>query len=187
MAAIRPEDLTPFGRLALKLDAEFRDLGRAAADMDRLDVETDGGLDEGLKILSRVAASGEGLAAAMQQFGAALQEARDQAEASTRLIAGRATLIQKRSERQAELQERLTAVKDELQSVGANLAGKPAESDKARIAAELERLLEPMTKSIEAAQAIKTECAAGKFRRLERQADSVIDSSRPRAARSPRL
>lgn len=176
------DDLTPFGRLALKLDEEFRALGSAAERMAKVDLESDSGLDEGLKILNKVAESGQSLAAVMQQFAAAMEEARAGAESATRLVAERAQFIQKRREEQDALQEKLEKVKDEVQAVGASLAGYaqpkgiPSDEDKRRIAAELEKLQAPMTRFVVAAKEIKAAAANGRFRRLERQADSVIDS-----------
>lgn len=183
MPAIRPDDLTPFGRAALKLDAEFAELARVAEALSAADVGTDGGLDEAVKLLDRAGASGRGMAEAMEAFAAALQEARDGAEAHTKAIVERAQLAQKRRQEQDSLQERLTSLKDEVKAAGATLtassqpaAGGLSAEEKRRVAAELEAMLEPMGRFIEAAQTIKAEAAAGRFRRVERQADSVIDS-----------
>lgn len=182
---IRPEDLSPFGRLALRLDQEFAELARAGEQMARVDAESDAGLDEGLKILNRVAQRGQSLAGTMQQFSQALQEARDKAEAATRLVAQRAQLLKERRLRQDQLEERLSRIKDELKAAGAGLAaaskplpGRPTEDDKRRIAAELQKVLEPLDGFIAAALAVKAEAGAGNFKRLERQADSIIDSLR---------
>jgi hypothetical protein len=54
--------------------------------------------------------------------------------------------------------------------------GALSQENKRRIAAELERLQAPMTGFIEAIQTIKAEAAGANFRRLERQADSIVDS-----------
>jgi len=181
--SIRLADLTPFGRIALKLDHEFSELARAGQQMSRVDIESDSGLDEGIKILNRVAQHGQSLADTMQEFSQSLQEARDKAEASTKLVAERAQLIQQRRQQQDQLQEKLTQLKEAVKMAGASLAGfsKPAKSDlseedRRRIAAELERLEAPMTRFIEAAQAIKAEAARSNFKRLEHQAAAVIDS-----------
>lgn len=183
MPSIRPEDLTPFGRLAVKLDSEFAELARACSRIAKVDVESDGGLDEGVKLLNRVARYGESIAASMQEFSKALQEARDQAEAGTRLAAEKAQLIQERRRRQDELQEKLTRLQDEVKAAGQELAASgeprksPASSDeKRRIAAGLESLQAPLARFVEAAQALKAEAAQANFRRLERQAVSMLDS-----------
>jgi len=183
MPSVRLEDLTPFGRAAVKLDNELAELARAGGQIEGVDLESDNGLDEGLKILTRVAAYGQSVAETMQEFAKSLQEARDKAEAATKLVSERAQLIQQRRQRQGQLQEKLTQVKEDITAAGASLAGlgKPAkgalsDDDKRRVAAELERLRAPMNGFIEAAQAIKTEAARSNFRRVERQADSVIDS-----------
>lgn len=111
-----------------------------------------------------------------------LEEAREKAEAATRLVAERARLIEERGRHQDELRGRLDAVKADVQAAGAGLAGlqkpagAPSDEEKARIAAELERMLEPMARFVEAARAVKAEAARGGFRRVERQADSLIDS-----------
>jgi hypothetical protein len=183
MPSIHPEDLTPFGRAALKLDREFAELARVGEQMARVDVESDGGLAEGIRILNRAAQHGEGLAAVMQDFSASLQEARGQAEAAMKLVGERAQLIRARRRQQDQLQERLTRLREDMKTAGAGLAGfSPpeksglSEADKRRIAAELERLQEPMNRFIAAAREIKAEAARSRFKRLERQADSMIDS-----------
>lgn len=182
MSSIRPEDLTPFGRIALRLDQEFAALTRAGEQIAGVDLETDGGLDEGVKILNRVAAQGQSLAETMQGFALALQEARDKSEAATKLVAERAELIQERRRREDQLAERLAQIKQAIAAAGAALAGLGAagaalgDADKRRVAAELGKLREPMDRFIAAAEAIKAEAAGGKFRRVERQAESVIDS-----------
>ena len=138
--------------------------------------------DVSRKILYRAALDGESLAAAMQEFSSSLQAAREKAEAATRLVAERAQLVQRRGERQDEIQGKLARLQDEVSAAGAGLAGAsgPAgpltEDDKRRIAAELERFQAPMARFIEVARAVKAEASAGNFKRLERQADSMIDS-----------
>jgi hypothetical protein len=178
-----PPEPSPFGRLALKLDRELSELARAGDQIGRVNLDSDNGLDEGVRILNRVAQLGESAAATMQEFSKSLDEAREKAEAATQLVAERAQIIKRRRQREDELREQLTQVKEGIKTLGAGLAGfnKPekgelTEDSKRRIAAELERLQAPMTRCIEAAQAVKAEASRSNFKRLERQADSVIDS-----------
>ncbi len=183
MPSVRLEDLTEFGRLAVRLDRDFAELARACEQIARVNLESDAGLDDGVKILGRVARYGQSIAEGMQGFAKALQEARDGAEAGTKLAAERAQLIQKRKQRRDELQQKLHGLQQEVQAAGATLAGfsEPGKKDlseegKRRIAAELERLQEPLDRFIEAAKALKAEAAGANFKRLERQADSMLDS-----------
>lgn len=183
MPSIRPEDLSPFGRAALKLDQEFAELARLGGEMAAMDVGSDGGLDEGIKLLDRAARCGQDIAQSMQGFSSSLQEARDKADGAMKIVAERALLIQKRQGEQDRLQEKLAKVKDEVQAAGAGLAdsfkagaGAPSEDERRRIAAELERVRAPMARFIEAARAVKAEALAANFKRVARQADSVIDS-----------
>lgn len=182
MPSIRPEDLSPFGRAALKLDREFAELARIGEEMSAVDAGSDGGLDEGVKLLNRAARCGQDIAESMQGFSASLQEARERADAAMKVVAERAQLVSKRREEEDRLQEKLAKVKDEVQAAGAGLAesfkaaGAPSEEERLRIAAGLEKVKEPMARFIEAAKAVKAEAAAGNFKRVARQADSVIDS-----------
>jgi chromosome segregation ATPase len=180
MPSIRLEDLTPFGRAAVKLDRELSELAHAGGQISGVNIESDNGLDEAIKILSRVAEYGQSVADTMQEFSRSLQEARDKAEAATKLVAERAQHIQQRRQQQLHLQEKLTRVKEDITAIGASVAkpaqGEPSEEDRSRIAAELQRLRAPMAGFIEAAQAVKAEAVRFNFKRLERQADSVIDS-----------
>lgn len=183
MPSVRLEDLSPFARVCLKLDSELAELARSGEQISKVDLESDNGLDEGIKILGRVARYGESVAVTMQEFSSTLQEARDKAEASTALVAERAQVIQKRKQTQDALQEKLSLLKDEVKSAGESLSSVPAagsegpsDEDKRRIAAELEKFQAPLNKFIELIQAVKAECASGNYRRLERQADSMIDS-----------
>jgi hypothetical protein len=105
MPSIRPEDLTPFARAALKLDRELVELARLGEQISRTDIDSDSGLDEGVKILTRVSQHGH-IAETMQEFSASLQEARDKAQAATKLVAERAEMIQRRKQKQDQLQER---------------------------------------------------------------------------------
>lgn len=182
MPSIRQEDLSPFARLALKLDSELAELVRAGEQIAKLNLESDSGFDEGVRILNRVSQYGQSAAVTMQGFSAALQEARDKAEAATGLVAERAQLIQKRKQEQDLLGEALSKIKDEVAAAGAGLSafakpqGEASEDDRRRIASELERLREPMAKHVEAIKALKARAAEGNFKRLERQAESMVDS-----------
>jgi hypothetical protein len=183
MPSVRVEDLSAFGQLALKLDREFGELERAGGQIAHVNLESDNGLDEGIKILGRVARYGESVAQTMQEFSKALNEAREKAEAATGVVAERAQVIQQRKQKQDELHDKLAKVKAEVSAFGSTLGGferpakgEPTDEDKKKIAAELERIQGPLAGFIEAVQALKAECAGGNFKRLERQADSMIDS-----------
>lgn len=183
MKSIKLDDLTPFGRLAVRLDLAFAELGRVAGELAGTDIGSDAGLDEGVKLLQGAARNGQDIAETMQSFAQALEQARAKAEADTRVVAERAELIHARRQSRDALREKLEQAKDGLKALGAGLSGLSvpdksalSDGDKRRIAAELEKLQAPMADFIGAAQAIKAEAARLNFRRLERQADSIIDS-----------
>jgi chromosome segregation ATPase len=180
MPSIKFEDLSPFGRASLKLDREFAELARIAENLSNVDIGSDSGLDQAVKVLQRAAESGKAISDTMVEFSTTLQEARDKAEASTKVVADRAQLIQDRRQQLEMLQQKLEQVRDDVKNAGAALAGfskpMPSDEDKRLIAEELGRMREPMTRFVDAAKAIKAEAARLNFKRLERAADSMIDS-----------
>ena len=181
MANIRLEDLSPFARAAVTLDREFAELVRLTAQIEAARLDSDGGLDEAVKLLNRFAERGEAIAAATQEFSAAMNAAQAGAEGAARRVGERAQAIKQARERQGALHDRLAKLQDEVAALGAELA-RSSQADastdegKRRLAEELSRVREPMERFIESAQAIKAEAAESNYRRLERQADSVIDS-----------
>ena len=183
MPSLRLEDPSPFVRLAIKLDNELSELTRAGKEIEGVDIESDNGLDQGVKILNRVAHYGQSLAETMQEFSKSLLEAQRTAEAAARLVAERGQLIKQRNERESLLQETLSKLKEQLKTVGTGLAGfartdlgEPSAEDKRQIAAALEKLQAPIDRFIEAAQKIKDEAGRSKFKRVEHQAAAIIDS-----------
>lgn len=182
MPSIELDELTPFGRIAVKLDQELSELARLGEQLSQADIESDKGLAEGIKLLNRAAPYGQSVVQSMQELAQRLDELRERAEAATGVVAGRAQLIQERRRLEDELQSRLQKLNEEVSAAGAALAafnqpGKVlTDEDKRRVAEELGKMQAPMARFIEAGQAIKAEAARGNFRRLERQADSMIDS-----------
>jgi hypothetical protein len=173
----RQEPATPFGRAALKLDQEFRALSEVSDQLARVNLETDAGLDDSIKLLNKAAHYGQGVAGAMEEFARALQEAREKAEAATKAVAERAQLIQKRREDEDRQEKKLDALKEDVKAVGSSLiAFNTPGADKKTIAQELEKVQKPLIAFIEKAQAIKADCSQRNFKRLERQAEGMIDS-----------
>ncbi len=183
MSSIRLENLTPFGRLALKLDNDFSELSRLGSQIAKVDIESDSGLDHAIKILNLVAQHGKNIADGMQEFSKCLLEARERSEAAIQVVGERAQLVQQRRQKQDQLDQRLRQVEEEVKTVNASLAGfkrqgknELSEEEKRQITADLERLQNPTLGFIESAQAIKAEAGRLKFKRVEREAQSMIDT-----------
>src|SRR5690349_11854543 len=107
MPALRLDDLSPFGRLAVKLDEEFSALARLSGQIERLVLDSEGDLEHAVKLLNQFAEHGKNITDGIQEFSKVLREAQERSESAAKLVADRAQLIQQRKEQQRALQGKL--------------------------------------------------------------------------------
>ena len=183
MPSIHPEDLSPFGRLALSLDGDFTELQRLAGQIEELDVESESELDRALKLLKRFSEHGQKIGGSMQEFSASLEDARQRSEAAAKSAAAVAQKVQERVRQREELQDSLQLVEREIQAANAGLTASktpegraPSKEEELQIKAQFEGLLRRMPGFISAAQVIKDQAAAQNFKRIERDAESMLDT-----------
>lgn len=183
MASLSLEDLSPFGRLAVQLDGDFSEMIRLGAQIDRLDIDSDSGLEHALKLLTRFAQHGRNIAENIQDFSRTLQDARDRSEAAAKRVTERAQQIEERKIRQNQIQDKLKRVEEKVKTANAGLTGtqKPSgrefsDDEKAQITSQLERLNNELVKFIAETQAIKEEAGQSKFKTIERDAQTIIDT-----------
>lgn len=181
MGSIKTEELTPFGQVALKLDHDFSELARLSGQIERLDIQSDGGLERAVRILGEFARHGQSIAEGIQKFSASLQEAREKSEAAAKIVAERAVLVQQRKEEQARLQEKLGALGEKVKRVSETLAafrrpvGEPfTAAEKSDMTARLESLDASMIDFIEEAQVIQQEAGTARLKSIERNAESLF-------------
>jgi len=180
MPSIHLENLSSFGRLAVKLDTDFMELSRLSGQLERLDIESDSGLEHAIKLLSQFAQRAQDISEGMQEFSGSLLEARQRSEAATKIIEERALRVQQRKQQQDQLQQKLNQLEQSVKAANARLGGfrkegKGAMSDEERseFKEELQRLTQSFASFIETAQAVKDEAGRLKFKRLEREAQSI--------------
>lgn len=190
MPTIRSEDLSPFGRLALQLDAAFTEMSRLNGQLQRLDIDSETGLERAVKILDQFAKAGQAVADGVQNFSTVLQEARAQSEAAAKAVMERAEVIGRRKREQRGLREELSRVEQAVAAVNAGLAaaGKNGKSESAgernlRIRAELERVSGELKSFLADAQSVKEAAAGGKFKTIERDAQNLLDVLRASSRR----
>jgi predicted nucleic acid-binding Zn-ribbon protein len=183
MASLPLESLSTFGRLAVQLDGNFSEMVRLSEQMQRLDIDSDSGLERAIKLLNQFAQHGQDIAGNIQDFSKSLEEARDRSEAAAKLVAERARHIEERTLRQNQIQEKLKQVEEKVKTANAQLAesrkqGKPEflAEEKTEIMSQLERLNSELVRFIAETQAVKEEAGQGKFKRLEHDAQSIIDT-----------
>jgi chromosome segregation ATPase len=183
MSSLRLDALSPFGRLAVSLDADFTELTRLSRQIERLDMESDGDLERAVKFLTEFAARSTAIAGTIPEFSKALQDAQRQSEAAAALVADHAQRIKARKEKQQEIHEKLTQIKHEVKAVNDRLAGfrKPGKSEfsdeeRRQVEAVFETVHAHLTRFIAQTQEIKDEAAEAKFKTLARDAQSLIDT-----------
>ena len=182
MSAIRLENLSSFGRLAVKLDTDFAELTRLSGQLQRLDIDSDSGFEHAVKILNQFAQHGSSISEGIQEFSKCLQEARERSEVAAKAVSERAELIRGRKDKQDQMRAQLELVGDNVRAVNASLAGFRKEGrtefsgeEKRQLKSELERLNVDLRKYLGDAQAIKEAARQSKFKSVERDAQDLID------------
>jgi chromosome segregation ATPase len=183
MPVSKLETLSPFGRLAVALDADFSQLERLSGQIQRLDIETDGGLDHALKLLNDFAERGQSIAQGIGEFAQAMQQAQARSEKAAQLVAERAEAIQARKEKQQKLNNQLAQVKQQVKIVNDGLAsfrkpgaGELSDADKAEIKTGLDQVQDHFGRFIADIQSLKVEAGQARFKSLERDAQALLDT-----------
>jgi hypothetical protein len=183
MATINPEQLSPFGQAALRLDETFNELARVSGRIERLDLEAESDVEHGLKLLMQFAEHGQNISAGIEEFAKRLQEARERSEIAAQRVGERAELIRQKKNQQAELRQQLMAVEEKVKTVNAGLVGfrkeggaEYSDDDKLRMRQELERVNVELKKFIDEAQAVKDTARSGGFKSVEREAQVLLDA-----------
>jgi hypothetical protein len=185
MASIQLENLSSFGRLAVQLDSEFSELTRISGQLQRLEIDSDSGLDRAVKLLGQFAEHGKNIAEGIQDFSKFLQEVRDQSEAATKVVAERAEVIRQRKEHQNQIQDKLNQITQSLKEANASLSGFRKEGktefsaeEKVQIKAQLERFGGEMKKFLVDAHSVKEEASQSNFKGIEREAQALLEALR---------
>ena len=180
MGSLNTESLSPFGQLALKLDHDFCELERIGGQIERLPIDSDSGLDRGLKLLTQFAQHGQNIAEGIQKFAKALETARERSEGAAKVVSERALLLQQRQEVQNQMQEKFSQLGTRVQKVSSTLASfkKPAGNDfsdeeKKQMPEQLKAMDSHLIGFIEEAQTIKEEARRSNLKGVERNAESL--------------
>ena len=183
MASIPLDSLSPFGRLAVKLDGDFSELTHISGQLQRLEIDSDSGLKRAIKLLEQFARHGQNITEGVQEFSRSLQEARERSEAAAQIIAERAQLIQQRKQQHDQVREKLTQLEQKVKAANASLAGlkkhdksEYSDEEKVQIRAQLERLGSHLVGFIEEAQTIKEEAGRSKFKEIQHDAQSLQEA-----------
>ncbi len=182
MASIQLENLTSFGRLALALDQNFLELTRISGQLERLEIESDSGLDKGIKLLTQFSEHASAISTSIQDFSRILQDVRDQSQVAAQAVGARAQKISERKEQENQLREKLNQVQEKIQTINTHLfnfnkerTNNSTEETKARIRFEIERSNEELKKLLADARIIKEHASQSNFKNIEQDTQEVID------------
>ncbi len=185
MPPLRLESLSSFGRLAVKLDEHFMEWTRLSGQIERLDIESESGLERAVKALNEFAEHGEGISEGIQGLSKVLEEARARSEAAAQVVSERAQLICQRKLQQNQVRERLSQVEEKVKAANADLAGmrrgaksEYANEERLQMRAKLARLNGDLKKLLGDVQAIKEAAGQAKFKTIERDAKNLLDALR---------
>jgi len=181
MPSIPVDSLSPFGRMAVKLDTAFSELNRISGQIQRMEIHSDSGLERAVKLLNEFAQNGQTIAENIQEFSRTLADARAKSEAAAHIVSERAQLVQQRRQQQNHIQDKLTQIEQKVKAANASLAdfrkhnpGELSDEQKIQIKTHLEQLNQNLADFIEAVQAVKAEAAQAKFKGIERDAESLL-------------
>ena len=94
MPSLHLDDLSSFGRLAVALDQHFLELTRLSGQIERLDIESESGLERAVKALNEFAEHGTSLSDGFQGLSNVLEEVRTRSEAAAQIVSARAQVIE---------------------------------------------------------------------------------------------
>lgn len=184
MPSFHLDQLSSFGQVAVKLDLEFSELIRLSGQIQRLDIDSDAGLERAVKLLNEFAHHGKNITEGIQSFSKFLEEAREKSEKAAELVAERAQFIHQRKQGQNQLREKLNQLEQNVKATNANLSnfrkGKNELSpgDQGAIRAELERLQVDLKRFLTEANAIKDEANQSNFKGIDRDVTALLDALR---------
>ncbi len=116
------KNLGDFGIAAVELDHTFGDFERLAGELERLEFETEKGLERSIKVLGRFSECGVRIGTNIEKMAKALEGARKSAEIAVQKTAARAAEIQARREEYERLHERFKTLSETVRKVSSTMS-----------------------------------------------------------------
>ena len=183
MNTVNPQNLSPFGQVALALDAEFTQFNELSGQIDRLDIDSESGLERGKKLLAAFSECGERVGTGIQELAKQLDVARTQAESAAEIVTARASAIQKRHEESERLLVKFQTLADMVRKVTTAVAqlqkpagGKLSDEDRAHLVQFLPEINTQLGVLFDEASKLQEEASAAKNKTVERNADYLRQS-----------
>lgn len=198
MSSQQGKDLSSFAEAALNLDSDFQTLDRLSGQLERLDLESDSGLERAREILTKFGEAGLRIGDGVQKLAKELEDARIRAEKAANSVSNRATQVQERQQAHERISEKFNALTEMVRKVSSVIAqmkkaeGEPMSAEeKATLKERLPEFDAQLSMLVDEAQKLKQEAQDANMKTLVRNADSLsqtlLSAKRKLGALSPTL
>lgn len=178
------KNLSSFGQSALVLDGDFEQLEQLSGQLERLEIESETGMEREKELLTRFSETATRVGDSMQGLAKSLEEARARAEKATELVAARAVKIQARQNENDQMLIRFQTLGETVRKVSGAVAQlqKPADGrklsdeEKALLLKNLPEIKSQLGVLTEEAKKLKDDARLAKMKTLEKNADSLGQS-----------
>lgn len=174
------QKLSAFIESALNLDSAFNELEQLGGQIERLDVETDSGLERAKQLLAKFAECGQRIGEGVQHLAKSLDETRRRAEAAAQAVTTRANDIQKRQEENDQMMARFGSLGVSVKKITESIVHfkkptgeKMSAEEHEALSKQLPELDAQLSRLIEEAQGLKVDAHQLKLKSIERNADSL--------------
>ena len=178
---IKFKDASPLVKAVLILDDHFQNLVRLSEKIEENDLKTDGDIEQARKLMAKFAEVGEGVSTGVAELSAALNEARNNAEAAANKVGAKAEEIQGRQGEEAKKAEMFRALAEKVNTLNQSLVlARPETAGQELTDAERAKTMEVFTAIqsqlnplIEEAETLRDDAQRAKMKALEQQASSL--------------
>jgi uncharacterized protein YoxC len=171
---------TAFADSAINLDSAFTELEELSGQIERLDIESDSGLERAKQLLGKFAEAGQRIGDGVQVLAKSLEDSRSRAEAAAQIVSARAGDIQKRQEENDQMLSRFGALGESVKKISEKIVQfkKPAgekltEDERDALTKQLPELDSQLSGLIDEAQGLRVDAQQLKLKSVERNADSL--------------
>lgn len=177
---IKFKDASPLVKAVLILDDHFQNLVRLSEKIEENDLKTDSDIEQARKLMAKFAEVGEGVSGGVAELSAALNEARNNAEAAANKVGAKANIIQDRQGEEAKKAEVFRALAEKVNNLNQSLmAVKPVEGDvvtegdRQKTMAAFNEIAGQLQPLIDEATSLRDDAQKLKMKALEQQAGSL--------------
>jgi hypothetical protein len=179
----KKKDQSPFIEVALALDDDFTQLIRLSGEIERLDIDSDSGLDRARILLNHFSECGLRIGEGVQKMARTLDDLRGQAEEAASRVTARAHIVQERQQNVERMLSRFNALSEMVKKVteAVSLLSRPgkqplSDGERETLKTHIPEVQKNLRVLIDEALAIRNEAKAGHMSALERNAESLRQS-----------